>query len=436
MKEKKGKLGRMKDALPGEELLSKPLSRKGFVAGAGATSFGLLLAACGGGDNEEAAPPAPPAEPPPAASEAATTSAAPSGEEAPLKEGLADGMYGGPVGWPGAERYQYPFDSEEGRAIAGLRKLVQDGTAPDKLVVQVLNFARPQFEKAFPEGAISHVALFEEETGIKIEFVETEPASEYQENLRNASTKNGSFDLVTHGDRGDRRLRGGRSPARRSTTTSNTYQPSWNDPDVRVRGRRADREPVHEVQGHDLRGRGRQRHAAVLLPLRPAREPGGADGVRGQVRPTARVPDHVGRPRPGGRVLHAEGPEALRRREHARAVLGSGEVQRAVRVGRKPEHDLLQRRRLGQRQQRGRRPRVRRAPEVARVPRARARSRRTGSRSTSSWAPATASWAARSRTRRSSSRATPTSTRPTSASTSRATSPRVASSTAFSSVGR
>ncbi len=229
MKEKKGKLGRMKDALPGEELLSKPLSRKGFVAGAGATSFGLLLAACGGGDNEEAAPPAPPAEPPPAASEAATTSAAPSGEEAPLKEGLADGMYGGPVGWPGAERYQYPYDSEEGRAIAGLRKLVQDGTAPDKLVVQVLNFARPQFEKAFPEGAISHVALFEEETGIKIEFVETEPASEYQENLRNASTKNGSFDLVTTAieEIGDFAEAGLLLPI---DDYVNTYQPSWNDP--------------------------------------------------------------------------------------------------------------------------------------------------------------------------------------------------------------
>jgi multiple sugar transport system substrate-binding protein len=106
-------------------------------------------------------------------------------------------MYGGPIGFPGAERYQYPYDSEEGRAIAALRQLRQDGLAPDKLIIQVLNFARPQFEKGFPEGALSHVALFEEETGIKIEFVETEPASEYQENLRNASTKNGSFDLVT-----------------------------------------------------------------------------------------------------------------------------------------------------------------------------------------------------------------------------------------------
>jgi multiple sugar transport system substrate-binding protein len=194
----KKRIDRMRDALPDEGLLKRPLSRKQFVAGAGATSFGLLLAACGGDDEEEAAPP-PPAEteaappPPPAA----TTGAVPKGEDAPLKEGLAEGMYGGPVGWPGAERYQYPYDSEEGRAIAALRRLRQDGAAPDTLVVQVLNFARPQFEQAFPEGAISHVALFEEETGIKLEFIETEPASEYTDNLQNASTKNGSFDLVT-----------------------------------------------------------------------------------------------------------------------------------------------------------------------------------------------------------------------------------------------
>jgi len=195
----KKRLENMQKALPGEELLKKPISRKSFVAGAGATSFGLLLAACGGDDEEEAAPP-PPAEteaaPPPPA-ETAAAPPPPKGDGAPLKEGLGDGKYGGPVGWPGAERYQYEYESEEGRAIAALRQLRQDGLAPDKLIVQVLNFARPQFEKAFPEGAKSHIELFEEETGIKIEFVETEPASEYQENLRNASTKNGSFDLVT-----------------------------------------------------------------------------------------------------------------------------------------------------------------------------------------------------------------------------------------------
>ena len=56
----------------------------------------------------------------------------------------------------------------------------------------MLNFARPQFETPSPEGAPTIVDLFFEETGIKLEFVETDPASEYPENLRNASTKNGS----------------------------------------------------------------------------------------------------------------------------------------------------------------------------------------------------------------------------------------------------
>src|SRR5262245_16090590 len=191
---KKERLDRMRESLPGEALLSKPITRRGLLAGAGATSFALLLAACGG--NNETAAPAPPAEPPaepPAASTGASEPSAPSGEEAPLKDGLAEGMYGGPTGFTGAERYQYPFDSEEGRAISALRQLKQDGKAPDTLIVQVLNFARPQFENAWPEGAPTFVGLFEEETGIKIEFVETTPADEYTENLRNASTKNGSF---------------------------------------------------------------------------------------------------------------------------------------------------------------------------------------------------------------------------------------------------
>ena len=145
------RLERMKEQLPGEELLKKPISRKAFVAGAGATSFGLLLAACGGGSDEAATTAAPPDTEAPPADTGETTAAPPS--EA-LKEGLADGMYGGPVGFPGAERYQYPIDSEEGRAISALRQMVQDGTAPDTIIVQALDFAKPQFETPFetPDG--------------------------------------------------------------------------------------------------------------------------------------------------------------------------------------------------------------------------------------------------------------------------------------------
>ena len=240
------RLERMKDALPGEELLEKPISRKQLVAGAGATSFALLLAACGSDDGGEAAPPAepppaeppaeePPAEPPAEEPPPAETGVAPPATEPPLKEGLAEGMYGGPIGFPGAERYQYPLDSEEGRAIQALRKLRQDGLAPDTLIVQTLNFARPQFEQGFPEGAQSHVQLFEEETGIKIEFVETDPASEYQENLRNASTRNGSFDIVTSAieEQGDFAEAGLILPL---DDFVNKYQPSWTDPEFGFAG--------------------------------------------------------------------------------------------------------------------------------------------------------------------------------------------------------
>lgn len=233
----KSKLERMKESLPGEELLKKPISRKSFVAGVGATSFGLLLAACGGSsdDGGETTAAAPTTEEAPPDTGAATGAATTPAGEAPLKEGLAEGMYGGPTGFPGAERYQYPLDSEEGRAISALRQLRQDGGAPDKLIVQTLNFARPQFEQAFPEGAPSFVQLFEEETGITIEFIETDPASEYPDNLRNASTKNGSFDLVTSAieEIGDFAEAGLLLPLDEYVEK---YQPSWNDPEYGFAG--------------------------------------------------------------------------------------------------------------------------------------------------------------------------------------------------------
>jgi multiple sugar transport system substrate-binding protein len=235
----KKRLERMKDSLPREELLKKPISRKQFVAGAGATSFGLLLAACGGGGGEPATTAAP-------ATSAAETGAgvdtagaaaetAASTEPAPLNADLAAGNYGGPTGFAGAERYQYPFDSEEGRAISALRQLKQDGKAPDTLIVQVLNFARPQFENAFPEGSPTFVGLFEQETGIKIKFIETDPASEYPDNLRNASTKNGSFDLVTTaieevGDFAEAGL------LLSLDEYVDKYQPSWSDPEYGYAG--------------------------------------------------------------------------------------------------------------------------------------------------------------------------------------------------------
>jgi multiple sugar transport system substrate-binding protein len=146
-----------------------------------------------------------------------------------LSRDLAPGMYGGPTGFKGAERYQYPLDSEEGRAISALRAMKKAGKAPDTLIVQTLDFAKPQFEKAFPKGALSVTKQFEKETGIKIKFVLTTPADEYKTNLRNASSKNSSFDAVTFaieetGDFAEAKL------IKPLDAYVAKYKPAWNDP--------------------------------------------------------------------------------------------------------------------------------------------------------------------------------------------------------------
>ena len=186
---------------PTLQVRGRPSSRGKFVAGAAVA--GLAVAAPG---------------------------VAKASRNAALANGLAPGMIGGPTGFKGAERYQYPANSEEGRAILALKALRKAGKAPSTLVVQVLNFSRPQFENKFPNGATaSVVGIFERETGIKIKFVETDPATEYQTNIRNASTKNGSFDVVTGAieDTGDYANSGLLRPLDDYVAK---YKPSWNDP--------------------------------------------------------------------------------------------------------------------------------------------------------------------------------------------------------------
>ncbi len=196
---------------PGEtvtpEAVDRPISRKAFVAGSGVAGAGVVLAGM------------------PGVARAWTSQS----RNRALANGLAKGMIGGPTGFKGAERYQYPANSEEGRAISALRAMKKAGKAPDTLVVQALDFARPQLESPFPKGAPSIVGLFEKETGIKIKFVETSPAQEYQTNLRNASTKNGSFDLVTFAieEMGDFAEAGLIRPL---DDYVRKHKPSWHDP--------------------------------------------------------------------------------------------------------------------------------------------------------------------------------------------------------------
>ena len=117
-------------------------SRHGFLKTISVLSavliLAMVLAACGGGAAEPTAAPAPTEAPAAAATEAPAAAAteapaaapteapaevATEAPAAPMKEGLAEGMVGGPTGFDGAERYQYAADSPAGRAIAGLNAL-------------------------------------------------------------------------------------------------------------------------------------------------------------------------------------------------------------------------------------------------------------------------------------------------------------------------
>ena len=189
----------------------KAVSRKKFIAGAGAVGAGIAMAGLPGY----------------ASAKAWSKS---DRNKALTANKLAAGNIGGPTGFPGAARYQYPANSEEGRAILAAKALRKSGKAPDTLVVQALDFAKPQFENKFPKGSTKSIKeIWESETGIKIKFITTTPAQEYQTNLRNASTKNGSFDLVTYAitDTGDFAEAGLLRPLDDYVVK---YRPSWNDP--------------------------------------------------------------------------------------------------------------------------------------------------------------------------------------------------------------
>ena len=163
---------------------------------------------------------------------------------------LAPGMIGGPSGFAGAERYQYPANSEEGRAILALKAMKKAGKAPDTLVVQALNFSAPQFQNVFPKGATASISqLFENETGIKLKWVLTDPASEYTVNIRNAATKNGSFDIVTGAieDTGDYAEAGLLLPLDAYVAK---YKPSWNDPTYGYAGGRKTVQLFTQYNGH------------------------------------------------------------------------------------------------------------------------------------------------------------------------------------------
>lgn len=190
------------------------LSRKTFLAAAGAAGLATTLAACGGGDSTTAADTAAPA-----------TSAADTGGTATTGSGAVMG----PTGFDGAEAFQYTEDSAPGRAIMAAKQLAMDGKAPEKLVVGMYAGAVGNFTEPFPEGAKSVAQVWEEETGIKVEFVPMDNVTTFADNLQAAARKDGSQNLVVLGmsENGDLADAGLLLDLSEFVAK---YQPDWDDP--------------------------------------------------------------------------------------------------------------------------------------------------------------------------------------------------------------
>ena len=334
------------DGEPAEE---NRLSRGKFIAAAGAAGAGFMAAGA-------------PAAMARGWSRSSRNKALTAGQHAP-------GMIGGPTGFPGAARYQYPANSEEGRAVLAARALRKAGKAPDTLVVQALNFARPQFENKFPKGATRRSpSIWEQETGIKLKFVETNPASEYATNIRNASTKNGSFDLVTGAieDTGDYAEAGLLRPL---DDYVRKYRPSWNDPKYGYAGGRPtvqlftqyngrtywvafDNDTQPYVYRWDLFNNPREKTAFEDKYGQPLTVPKTWDDQ-------AKIAEFFNRPKASTPLYGSV--------ERKCPFWGIVNWEHRFLCSARPEHVLLQARRVGERQQHGRDPRGNRASALARL---------------------------------------------------------------------
>ena len=186
------------------------VSRRTFLAGAGVAGAGLLLGSAGG-----------------AAAKGFDSSAY---NRHLGKRALSRGMVGGPTGFPGAARYQYPDNSAEGRAIAGLKRLTNNGQNPITLKFRIWNGAVGQLNKPYPtKNAPSVAQLLEKEAGVKLEFVLTTPENNDQKNLQSISTRDGSFHIAqtSTNQNGDYRAAGFLRPLDEYVAK---YRPDWNDP--------------------------------------------------------------------------------------------------------------------------------------------------------------------------------------------------------------
>ena len=110
---------------------------------------------------------------------------------------LANGMTGGPTGFPGAERFQYDESMSEGRAIEAMKKMKAEGRAPAKITMLLTDGAIGQITEPFPSGP-SVKDVWEAETGVPIEIIGAPAGDIWKRVLQDVTTNSGAFDIYTH----------------------------------------------------------------------------------------------------------------------------------------------------------------------------------------------------------------------------------------------
>ena len=170
------------------------------------------------------------------------------------KNRLERGMVGGPTGFDGAQRYQYGPNTAAGRAIAGLKKITNNGKKQLNLNMRMWSGATGQLSVAFPKGAPTVADQLLKEAGVRLRLTADRPdRSDHQEPADDLDARRVE-PHPRHVDRGQRRLR--RGWARPQPGRLRCQAPARLGPGLRRRqGRRSDSEPVRGQLLRRLAGR-------------------------------------------------------------------------------------------------------------------------------------------------------------------------------------
>lgn len=147
-----------------------------------------------------------------------------------VNRALAQGMVGGPTGFPGAERYQYGPDTPEGRAIEAVKVLKGAGNAPASIKLALSEGSIGQLTQPFPAGAPSIKDLWEKETGITLDIIGVAEGQGFNKTIQDISTKAGTYDIYSldYNRLGDLAETGGIINLDEYVAT---HRPEWDDPE-------------------------------------------------------------------------------------------------------------------------------------------------------------------------------------------------------------